>query len=656
MKNLAITLLLILGAAAFGQKNDSNDSSITMEWDEFKQVTGWDPEKAREDRERFTIPWSEVKDLFNLEIENVDGAELKLPWREFKTLLEWSIREDERKTKEEEEEKPAPIPFVLTRSEYVSKVITEDGAEFTGTFDIQILRKDGWKMIAVLPNSVAVSKADLPDDVYLQQHGGMYHLLTRKSGSIQVSIEFAVTVTEAGGSHTLAFTKVASGISTIEVTLPLANATVEIAGAQRKLVLQVDGNTRAIAALPAQSSVKVTWERAMPKVKEVPPKVYSETRTLLSVADGLLLGRTQLALSILHTATRQFTLNVPAETNILDVTGVGVRDWRTAGDQLTLQLDQEVIGAYMLDVRYEKPIADDGTPVRVPVITAAGVEREKGHIGIVALTNVEIETSGAKGANAVESRSLPPEILGLTSQPILLGYRYVTPDFEIDLDINRHPDVPVLLTIVDRAHYSVMHLYDGRRICKVLYTVRNNRNQFLRITMPETAEIWSPSVAGKPSQPGRDEEGRILLPLVRSSSGSGAAFPVELVYVEDGRPPDSRGRGSVTVNLPTMDAPVTHLMVSLYVPQEGRYRGFDGTLRLVDDFTRMHGASGPVAPGKADRELQQAFAENQKQQARAAGATPVEVRLPIHGKMLKLEKILAIGDQQWFSYDYSGVK
>jgi hypothetical protein len=42
-------------------------------------------------------------------------------------------------------------------------------------------------------------------------------------------------------------------------------------------------------------------------------------------------------------------------------------------------------------------------------------------------------------------------------------------------------------------------------------------------------------------------------------------------------------------------------------------------------------------------------------EAKRAGATPIRVRLPINGKLFKLEKILVLPqDQVWFEVEYSG--
>ena len=67
--------------------------------------------------------------------------------------------------------------------------------------------------------------------------------------------------------------------------------------------------------------------------------------------------------------------------------------------------------------------------------------------------------------------------------------------FDIPLAIKKHADVSVLVTIVDSAVVTTMQTIDGRRITKAIYNVRNNRQQFLRLTMPEGMEIWSASVS-----------------------------------------------------------------------------------------------------------------------------------------------------------------
>jgi hypothetical protein len=260
----------------------------------------------------------------------------------------------------------------------------------------------------------------------------------------------------------------------------------------------------------------------------------------------------------------------------------------------------------------------------------------------------------------------------MTNQPILLAFRYTADKFTIPLTIKKHPEVAVLVTIVDSALFTGMQLNDGRRITRVVYSVRNNRNQFLRLKMPEEAgwklDVWSVSVGGKTVSPAKDEQDNLLIPLVRSAGGGRGltSFPVEIVYVQTPEKP-LPARGKLHVDLPACGEPVIHLMYSYYLPAEGNYRvglfggssGFSGPLREVKDFAAL--STGPGAEvvqreaGKQVEQMQQQVQARVEAEARAAGRTPIRVRLPIEGKLYKLEKILVLPQEEvYFKLQYRG--
>jgi hypothetical protein len=637
---------------------------VVMEWSEFKDVTQWNERRLQDDgraKDEFIIPWEEVKALLDIDIKQVNTAELKLPWKEFKKLLEWSVRHAEAE-KAKTVEDPVPVPYLITSADYISTEISEEGAQFTATFGINILEEKGWKRIDLLPAGVAVSDVDLPEGVHLQMTGSHYALLTKMHGELEAKITFSVTTTETAGAYGLRFEKVQSGTCVVDVTVPGDNnIDIDMIGAQSALAKAGEKGTRVVAAYPPNTSVAVSWEPATPEAATVAPKLYSETRTLISVADGLLLGHAQVEFSILHTPTRTLELNVTPGVSVLEVLGKDIRDWRVSNDQLTIQLDKETIGTAIVDVKYEASLDMTSDKAIIPVVTGSGVEREKGHIAVVALTNVEINGDAVTGAHAVDVKSLPSEIMGMTSQPILLAFRYVAPEFKVGLVIAKHMDVDVLLTVVDRAHFTVMQTFDGRRITRAIYNVRNNRNQFLRLTMPKGSEIWSATVAGRATQPAKDAEGRVLLPLVRSEGRSGmSAFPVEIVYAETGTKPDARGRGTARIDLPSCSEPIMHMMVNLHVPEDGRYRDFEGSLRPVKNFTPVAGARIAAIQGpqgnQVAQQLQSAFVQHNQARVAKAGASPIEVQLPISGSVHRFEKILIVKGEEWLSYTYTGLE
>ena len=354
---------------------------------------------------------------------------------------------------------------------------------------------------------------------------------------------------------------------------------------------------------------------------------------------------------------------------MLTVSGSNVQDWQVGKDnELLVVLRRDALGSYALQITFEQTSMETA-----PVIRPVDVARDRGYVGVVALTNVEISAGDAEGATAIDVRRLPSDISAMTSQPVLLGFRYVGADFTVPLNVKRHKEVGVLVTLVDSGLFTTMQLRDGRRITKALYAVRNNRNQFLRMQMPAGAEIWSVTVQGKPVSPAKDDEGNVLIPLVRSQSGSAdlASFPVEMVYVETPAK-QAPASGTLDVTLPTVTVPVLHVMMSYYLPPEGKYGtggglfsepkpAFAGTLNLVDEFTSL--SAGPRAEviaanaeAQANR-MQQEYDQQVAQRAKTAGAEPIRVKLPLNGKQFKLEKILALpGDRLTVRVNYSNWK
>ena len=649
---------------------------ITLTWDEFVKITGYDPSKKG--AQVLTVPWAEVENLLGVELKGkvgMDKSTVDLPWTDFKALMEWSIK------KRPDMEPPPPADYVVLSSEY-SGTIGADAANLTLKVKVNVLRKTGWKRIPLLPSTVAITKSTLPAGAYLNAtQGNVYELLTDKTGEMEVIVSFDVQTTKNAGITTVTFDRPLPASSMLDLKVADEQADVKIANAQSLTTKVADKQTNVLAAVPSGGALTVTWQRALPKAAAVPTKIYAETKTLVGVAEGVQVCTESIDLNILHTAIRELKLTAPTGVSVLDVSGPNVQDWRADKEgAITVTLRGEAIGGQNLRVSYESPFAvgavadnkDTDTKVQVPVIRVAGVEREKGFVGVIALANVEIKAGDITGATTVDVKELPADITGMTKQPVLLGFRYVADKFTLPLTIKRHSEVDVLITIVDAAVYTSMQLNDGRRMTRALYTVRNNRNQFLRLSLPAGAEVWSVAVSGNTVTPAQDEQKKLLIPLVRSSAGSQelSSFPVELVYVETPKlaPPAA---GTMRVSFPGLDSPVMHVMVNYYAPAEGKYgqagglfsapkSGFGGPLGLVKDFASMVTDRDVVAKVNAPQQaqaMQQQFEGKMQQQAKEAGVTPIRVRLPLEGQTFKLEKILALqGDEIFFTVEYSDWK
>ncbi len=548
---------------------------------------------------------------------------------------------------------PWDAPYMITSSVYEGTEIGDEGAHFKASFAIDIASRDIWKKIPLVTSDVAIIDTDLPSGAYLVLSEGKYVMITRKAGKIDASVTFSVAVQENDPFKKIVFEREPSVTCMLKATLPEQQLDIEVAGAQSIDEVRTNSLTLVSAALPDGAPVQISWKKALPDLAEGATEYYSETKTLISVAEGIVTGEAKIDFSILHNPTHLLELDVPAGVSVLDVTGKDIRDWRLESGKMSIHLQKPALGAYPLSVKYELSAGMEDGKLKVPVITGAGLG-EKGVIGVVALSNIELKNGKTDRAHLIDARDLPQDIVGMTSQPVLLAYRYAEPEFDIELHVSEPNDVDVLLSIIDRAHMTVMQTRDGKRITRAVYNVRNNRSQFLRIELPEGAELWSASVAGRVNQPVKDEQGRILLPLVRSQTRSlNASFPVEIVYTDSGEKPDERGCGQARVELPVSSAPIMNLMVTLHVPAEGRFEDFAGTLRRVEEFSSPQYAvvNHLNINDSAVANIRQIAEE--KLQVPHGGRSDIEVQLPLSGKVYRMEKILVIKDKQWFSYKYS---
>jgi hypothetical protein len=391
-------------------------------------------------------------------------------------------------------------------------------------------------------------------------------------------------------------------------------------------------------------------------------RVYAEHQVLIGVSEGLLHCNSVVNYSILHSGIEKLDVDLPDDVAILDVKGNGIQDWKATvangRSAVHVDLNYEAKGSYSLFLEYERAIPEGTSTVAVPDLHVSGVERVKGWIGIDARSNLEISAGKVDDVTPVDVRELPTAILGQTDWPILLAYKYRKESFKLPLEIRQHKDVDMLVIIADEVRATTVMTPDGRRMTEVVYDIRNNRAQFLRLKMPEGAQPWSTFVGGRAVKPARADDGRILIPLARSQTAGGelARFSVEMVYVEDGTKPGSGGRGEFSAALPQADVPATLCDWTIYLPNGAHIvtSSIESSLRKVDVFTTLYtdNYAAPEANAMVAQQAEQQF----EGEAMAAGVQPVKVTLPVNGVPVYFEKLLVLDELLTARFSYKGMK
>lgn len=586
--------------------------------------------------------------------DSLPSARVVLPWDDFQRLYERGMAPKDKP-------EPAPQDVVISRAVYQGRVDGES-VVFQARVSVDVLKDKGWIAVRLLPTTVALRQARIGNqDASIYLENGWYTLVTDRRGTINVDLEFAATVWDSSGQQGFAFGLAPSGGTEVAITVPSQDAlNVAVANAQQVRQESSAAGRVIKALLPATGNLSVSWQRLAAETAEaaLAARVYAEHQALVGVAEGLMSVRSTIQYSILHAGVEKLSVSVPETATILDVRGQGIRDWSVSKKEgranIDVALNFEAKGAYTLIVDYETRLPEGSGQVTVPELRVNGVERVKGWVGIDARSSLELKPGEGAGVVPVDVRDLPAAILGQTDWPVLFGFKYNKPEYTIPLGIQAHEGVDLLVTLIDQTSATTVLTPDGRRMTQVVYAMRNNQAQFLRLKLPDGAVPWSTFVAGNSVKPGRAEDGRVLIPLMRSQTSGGelAQFSVELVYVEDGAAPDAGGKGKFAATLPQADVPSTGVAWTVYLPREAtlKEKSVDGSLRRVDYFTPI-----PVPGQLGGRPAQVVQAQANAQydgEAMAQGVQPVRVTLPLDGQPVLFEKLLVLGEPLDVRFDW----
>jgi hypothetical protein len=225
------------------------------------------------------------------------------------------------------------------------------------------------------------------------------------------------------------------------------------------------------------------------------------------------------------------------------------------------------------------------------------------------------------------------------------------------VEVKRYQDIPLLVATVDREEVRTLLTAEGLLVTMAAFHVRNNAKQFMTITLPGGAEVWGVFVAGTASKPGKDEKGRILIPLERSvvNGKELGAFTVEVIYVEKGK--KLSAAGIPLMKLPAIDMPVSTLSFEALLPDEAFVVRSIGMKRTSSFQFSAHDALNYLSPANYLRARVQgqltACKSNLKNigtamemygsdttEALVPGLLPVRAAIPERGKAYTFEQIM----------------
>eukprot|EP00011_Vannellida_sp_DIVA3-517-6-12_P007060 CAMPEP_0114623936 /NCGR_PEP_ID=MMETSP0168-20121206/10508_1 /TAXON_ID=95228 ORGANISM="Vannella sp., Strain DIVA3 517/6/12" /NCGR_SAMPLE_ID=MMETSP0168 /ASSEMBLY_ACC=CAM_ASM_000044 /LENGTH=703 /DNA_ID=CAMNT_0001835195 /DNA_START=59 /DNA_END=2167 /DNA_ORIENTATION=- len=439
-------------------------------------------------------------------------------------------------------------------------------------------------------------------------------------------------------------------------------------------------HTEITAELRPTETLAVQWKRALdeadleeqPKgaqegqegAKETPVVAVAreiitnaEQHTVHSIGEGIVLSSVTYKFEILHASRSVFEFDLPTSARVLSVEGTAVKRWdvleakgKATAATLKVSLEYAMEAHYSLELRTELKMASTSCDVQLPRFACRQVNREQGFLGVEARTSVEVSELQATMLAPMGISELPAEVAAKAVNPLLFGYKFLVGGAsELRVRVKKHKDVPVLVALVEACHVAAT-LEENKLMYTVTLRVRNTQTQFLRLSLPDGAVVWSTLVAGKPVKPARDtDNSQLMIPLQKSSSNhADACFVVEAVFLQTlAASMNKEGGGRLELALaPVVDLPINELFVSLFLPNGYDYGPFATNMREVHHFSGT-----PPLPTSAPAPAKPKVAMAKKRKSLFGGGgggsskqracvTPVRVQMCTGGHEFRFEQLL----------------
>ena len=581
----------------------------------------------------------------------------------------------------ERDPEPPPVEATLTRVDYDLRI---DGELASGRASLTVdVLKDGWVRVPV-PAGLLVREARLDGKLVSLvpgvggKPGSQLSALLSHSGRAVLLLDIAIPVASATGEESITLPSTVSGVTRASVQLPRQGVDVRLMGGLLSEKSESGAESKWIAYGRGNEPLTFAWRRKTEDHRATQPlRMRGSLTQLLGLGEDSTSINTEVNLEVTQGAARVARIQIPDKVTINQVLGAMVADWEVKANELTVTFLESVEQTARFVVTGETRSPREGQ-IDVPLLRLLNAERETGGVAVEVLGAGEIKDLKSEGLESADATDLG-EMVSNRQSPSLAAFRFRSGDSKLtrslSLNVARYTPQAVLMANVSEARYHVLISSEGKSLVQARYAVRNNQRNFLKITLPQGATLWSASLAGKAVRPGQSPDGSLLLPLDKARAGEEAPeFAVEVVYLSRGTAWNDKGQFKLA--LPVLDLPVSRTGLLVYHPplfkvtlEPGAFRvepfenPISSALNPPVPFTGMGSGEGPgvggavsvlsaaPAPSSADTDAKDETKSKRSQAAtqvlldkfradslagKRAGILPIRVSFPAFGPSIYL--------------------
>jgi hypothetical protein len=486
----------------------------------------------------------------------------------------------------EREPEPPPVEATLTRVDYDLRVNGEL-ASGHASLTVDVL-KDGWVRVPI-PAGLLVSEARLDGKLVSLlpaspgKSGAQLSALLSHPGRAILQLEIALPVASSAGEESIALPSTASGVTRASIELPRQGVDLRLAGGLLSENSESASQSRWIAYGRGNEPLTFTWRRKTEDHRATQPlRLRGSITELLGLSEDTTSINTEVRLEVTQGAAHEVSIRIPDNVTINQVLGAMVADWQVKSNELTVAFLESVDQSARFVISGETRCPREGK-MDIPLLRLLNAERETGGVAVEVLGAGEIKDLKSEGLEVADAADLG-EMIASRQSPMLAALRFRAGDTKLarslSIDVARYTPQAVLMANVSEARYQILLTSEGKTLVDARYAVRNNQRNFLKVTLPAGATLWSASLQGKPVRPGQAPDGGLLLPLDKTRSGEESPeFAVEIVYISKSAAWNDKGEFKLA--LPALDLPVSRTGLLLYHPPLFKVTTEPGTFRVA---------------------------------------------------------------------------
>jgi tetratricopeptide (TPR) repeat protein len=329
-----------------------------------------------------------------------------------------------------------------------------------------------------------------------------------------------------------------------------------------------------------------TWRPAAPPAPR-PRVITAEVATAIRIDEGGLQGRAALRYRIRHGSAEVLTFTLPSAAVDVQVEGPGIGGFQRTGDQVRVDLVQDIRGAVTMDVTWRAANPSGEADATAPVPLPQG--STGGWVTLMTADGSLVLPAPVRDLQPLASRSVPSWGRGLIDGTTHTAYRVSGTAPRLDYRLLRYTPVDEPPTLIDEARYEVAYTAHGRVLMRARYQVRNDRRQYLHVVPPPGFDPMGVRVAGDVVQPVSDGGEGLYVPLEKSieTLHGLVTFPVEITFW--GKEEAWARRGTRQLVTPAVDAPVAYARWEVVLPPNVVARETHGVPTLVEQWTSRAG-------------------------------------------------------------------